>query len=159
MRKIKEFSAVAVASIYVVIVAIVSTYIHQELSAVGVCDAQQLCILMIPLHYFIPIFSAVGLITGGVMFYLISEKTESSMKKCEHTYDKKIDELLKKALGEKMYQVYNLCKKKNMTQAKISKSLGISRVEVFRILKKLEEKELIERKKDGKIVHVSAKQT
>lgn len=157
MKKVKEFGAVILASVYVIVVAIISIYIHQELSAVGICDAQQLCILTIPLHYFIPIFSAVGLITGGVMFYLISEKAESNVKKCENTYDKKMDELLKKVLGEKTYRVYNLCKKKDMTQAKISKSLGISRVEVFRILKKLEEKELIERKKDGKIVYVSAK--
>ncbi|MCD6547563.1 MAG: MarR family transcriptional regulator [Nanoarchaeota archaeon] len=158
MKELKGFGAVLIASIYVVIVAIVSIYIHQALSSVGLCTAEKLCILKIPLHYFIPIFSAVGLITGGVMFYLISEKTETSIRICEQDYNKKIDELLRRVLGEKMYSVYNLCKKENITQAKISKSLNLSRVEVFRILKKLEEKGLIERKKNGKVVYVSAKE-
>ena len=158
MKKIREFGAVIIASVYVLIVAIVSIYIHQALYSVGLCTAEKLCILRIPLHYFVPIFSAIGLITGGLMFYLISEKTEQDVKKCEIDYDKRINELFERALGKKVYSVYMLCKKKNMTQAKISKSLNLSRVEVFRILKKLEEKNLIEKKKDGKVVYVSAKQ-
>jgi len=158
MRKIKEFGAVLVASIYVLIVAIVSIYIYRALSSVGLCTTEKLCILRIPIHYFIPIFSAVGLITGGIMFYLISEKTELNVKKCEGSYSKKVDGLLRKILGEKQYSVYNLCKEADMTQAKISKLLNLSRVEVFRILKKLEEKELVERRKNKKIIYVSAKQ-
>ncbi len=158
MRKIREFGAVIIASIYVIIVAIISIYIHQTLYSVGLCTAEKLCIFRIPLHYFIPIFSAVGLITGGVMFYLISEREEESTKKCRVDYNEKINELLRNLLGEKAYLVYNLCKKEKMTQAKISKQLNLPRVDTFRILKKLEEKGLVERKKEGKIVYVSAKQ-
>ena len=158
MKKIREFGAVIIASIYVVIVAIVSIYIHQALYSVGLCTAEKLCILSVPLHYFIPIFSAIGLITGGLMFYLISEKAELNIKKCEVEHDKKTEDVLRKLLGEKMYIVYSLCKKKGMTQAKISKLSNLSRVEVFRILKKLEEKGLIGRKKDKKVIYVSAKQ-
>lgn len=151
----KKIGAVVIASIYVVLVAIVSVYIHHILHSAGLCEVERLCVLGIPLYYFLPIFSAVGLVTGGVMFYLISEGVSISVIRCKREYEDKINEIYARLLDKDEYKILTLLKKnKKITQSKISKILGITRLQTFRAVKRLEEKGIVRREKKGKSINV-----
>ena len=152
MKEIKKISAIALASIYAVAVSALSLYIYQKLHSVGLCGAHALCVLDIPLYYFVPVIASSGFLIGALMFYLISEK-EKEMEEYKHHESEKINELLEKVLTKSEKDVLDAIPKGRwIHQAEISKKLDMSRVEVFRVIKKLTEKELIEKEKVGKVV-------
>ncbi len=101
----------------------------------------------------------IGLITGGFMFYLISERVDTKLKKNKKEHKKKTDEIYSNLLSDEEYEILKLLKeKKKINQAEIAKKLDMSRVKVYRTIKKLLEKDLIEKKKDRKSVTIHLKE-
>lgn len=159
MKDVKKFSAILIISIYVISVSIISIYIYQALLNAGLCTPSDVCLMRIPIYYFIPLFSAVGLATGGIMFYLISERIDTKLKKYKKEQKQKINELYSKLLSDEENKIFNLLKKeKKINQSDISKKLEMSRVKVYRNIKKLIKKNLIEKKKDRKSVTIYFKE-
>ncbi len=92
------------------------------------------------------LMSLFGMFIGSLTYYFISEKYEKKITKIQ-----KDANLTLKFLDKEEKSVMNsiLNHKGKITQSKIVKETNLSRVKIFRILKKLEEKEIIKKKPFG----------
>ncbi len=116
------------------------TYLNNKILCDVDCRAQNEVALILVL------ISLFGMFIGSLTYYFISEK-----------YKKKITKIHKDAnitlrfLGAEEKAIISsiLSNKGKTTQSKISKDTRFSRVKIFRILKKLEEKNIITKKPHG----------
>jgi uncharacterized membrane protein len=151
--KQKKVAAIAISTTYFTAIALISIYIYQKLHNAGLCGINALCVLEVPLYYFIPLTSAISVFVGVWTYYLLSESEAENKEECKREEREKIKELINRLLSEKERAVYNSFEKETK-QSEISKKLNLSRVETHRILKRLEEKGLIKRERKGKIINV-----
>ncbi len=122
---------------FILIVASTSIYVQSIIVNGNVCG----CFVPIPL--LIPFFASLGLLIGSVSYYIFSIKSEKPKFEILMRF---LDEEEKKVMGE-------IIKGKD-TQAKITKSTGLSRVKVHRIINRLIQKGLIVKEKEGKVVRI-----
>ena len=127
---------ILIFSIFVFIVSLSSLYVQTEISSGNVCG----CFIPIPL--FIPFIASVGLFIGTLIYYLISPRLN---KKKLH---KKL--LLNFFTGDERKIFGIILEKCEVTQSEIVKLSRLSKVKVFRILRRLENRNLIEKKPLGK---------
>jgi len=127
---------ILILSIFILVVSISSLYVQTKISSGNVCG----CFIPIPL--FIPFIASIGLFIGTLIYYLLSPKFDK----------KKIDKnsLLNFLEGDERKVMELLIEKKEITQAEIVRKTNLSKVKVFRILKRFENRGLIEKSSIGK---------
>jgi len=139
----KVILGILILSVFVFIVSIISLYVQTEISYGNACG----CAIPIPL--FIPFIASVGLFIGTMIYYFLSPKFEK----------KKIDKkfFLNFFEGEERKVFEIILNKKEANQTEIVKESNLSKVKVSRILKKFENRGLIEKLSIGKINKVRLK--
>jgi GTP-sensing pleiotropic transcriptional regulator CodY len=110
------------------------TYLNEKL----LCDAS--CRVQNEISLILVLLSLFGMFIGSLTYYFISEKYERKITKIH----KDINLTLKFLDNyEKTIIKFILENKGETTQSKIVKNTGFSRVRIFRVLKKLEDKGII----------------
>ncbi|MCD6590578.1 MAG: winged helix-turn-helix transcriptional regulator [Candidatus Aenigmarchaeota archaeon] len=128
--------AMLVISIFVLIVALSSFYVQIQIETGNICGC------VIPIYLFIPLLASIGLFIGTMFYYLLSPKFEKIEK----------DVILNLFDSDEKIIVETLIKNHGKaTQAKITKSTGLSKVKVHRVLERLENKNVISKKKERKV--------
>jgi len=151
-KNLKNLGTVFLATIYTVTVSAISIYVYQKLHSAGLCGEYALCIMEIPIYYFIPIIASSGFLIGAIMFFLLSEK-EKEVEVCKSEEAERVEDVLSKVLPKKEKAILDILKDSSWTnQSEVSRKLNLTRVETFRLIKKLEEKNLIKREKTKRVV-------
>jgi len=127
---------------FVLIVSLASLYTQRVVS----CGEAQTC--TIPLPFLIPIMASVSLLVGSLIGYLMIGRLyrkDESFQKCSG--------FVEKLFNKEEYEILKLVEKNNeISQAKIVQTTGFPRLRVFRAIKKLKEKGIIQKEeKDGKL--------
>jgi len=116
------------------------TYLNEKV----LCDLD--CRIQNEVSLILVLLSFSGMFIGSLTYYFISEKYEKKITKMH----KDISLTLKFLEGEEKSIVNSILSNKGkITQSEIAKNTGLSRVKIFRILKKLEEKGVITKKPLG----------
>ena len=137
ISKRKEiFLGMLVLSIFVLIVSVTSLYIQTKISSGDTCG----CAIPIPL--FIPFIASIGLFIGTLIYYIFSPRLDKP----------KIDSsLFLNFLDGDEKKVFEIVlNKKSVTQASLVRETKLSKVKVFRVLRKLKRKGLINKEPSGK---------
>ncbi len=119
------------------LVAITSIYVQSSIENGSICK----CIVPVPI--FIPLFASLGLFIGSISYYVFLSIEKKP----------KLDSL-KKLLDEEEVKIVEEIQKGRNKQHLITKDTGLSRVKVFRIVKRLEEKGIVKRIKEKKVVRI-----
>lgn len=133
-----------ILSIFVFTVASSTLYVQTQISKGNACGC------WIPLPLFIPFLGSVGLFIGIILYSLfnpIPAQTSISQQSLLNLFDKDERKVVKALLdkgGERL-------------QAEIVKKTKLSKVKVHRILKRLEGKQLVEKKAKGNTNLIKAK--
>lgn len=133
-----------ILSIFVFTVASSTLYVQTQISKGNACGC------WIPLPLFIPFLGSVGLFIGIILYSLfnpIPAQTSISQQSLLNLFDKDEKKVVKALLdkgGERL-------------QAEIVKKTKLSKVKVHRILKRLEGKQLVEKKAKGNTNLIKAK--
>ncbi len=125
-------------SLFVLIVAISSLYVQHQVYTGDLCGC------VIPVYLFVPFIGALGLFIGTLAYYLLSPKFQ----------EKKVDKSLILALlrnDEAKVVKALIAKDGRLTQAQLSKLTGMSKLQVFRAVERLEMKGVVEKIKDRKV--------
>jgi len=132
----KVVFGILILSIFILVVSVSSLYVQTQISSGNTCG----CFIPIPL--FIPFIASIGLFIGTLIYYLLSPKFNK----------KKIDEkiLLNFFEGDERKVLEHLVGEKEITQAELVRKTNLSKVKVFRILRKFENLGLIEKNSIGK---------
>ncbi len=127
-------------SIFVLVVAVSSLYVQTEISSGNACGC------FIPIPIFIPFIASIGLFIGTLIYYMFSPRFEN----------KKIDKnvLLDFVEGDERKVLKKLIDNKELGQAEIVRETGLAKVKVSRIIKKFEERGIIEKNRIGKINNI-----
>ncbi len=132
-----------ILSVFVFIVSVISLYVQEVVSTGYVCGC------VIPLPLFIPFIASVGLFIGTLIYYLLVPVKEPVNKKAVlglfENEERKIIEVLVNHRGE-------------LTQASIVRITGIPKIRVFRTLKRLEQKGVVEKRPHGKTNIITLKE-
>ncbi len=133
----KVILGILILSVFVLIVSISSFYVQTEISSGNACGCS------IPIPLFIPFLASIGLFMGTMVYYLISPKFDK----------KKIDKnsLLNFLDGDERKVFGIVLDKKEINQAQLVRETNLSKVKVSRIIKRFENKGLIEKVSVGKI--------
>jgi uncharacterized membrane protein len=116
------------------------TYLNQKVLCNIDCKIQnQVSIALILLSLF-------GMFIGSLTYYFISEKYEKKITKMQKDASLTLKFLERE---EKAIMTSILNHKGKTTQSEIARDTGLSRVKIFRSLKKLEEKDIIRKKPHG----------
>ena len=132
---------IMVIAVFVFIVSFASLYTERQIS----CGAAQTC--TIPIPFLIPITASMGVFVGTLVYYLMAAKIIKKNTNIDQ-FHKIIEKLLTK---EEVDILKIIAEHDKISQAKITSLTGITRLKVFRILKKIKEKGLIEKQHNGKI--------
>lgn len=133
-----------ILSIFVFTVASSTLYVQTQISKGNACGC------WIPLPLFIPFLGSIGLFIGIILYSLfnpIPAQTSISQQSLLNLFDKDERKVVKALLdkgGERL-------------QAEIVKKTKLSKVQVHRILKRLEGKQLVEKKAKGNTNLIKAK--
>lgn len=132
----KVVFGILILSVFVLIVSVSSLYVQTEISSGNACGC------FIPIPIFIPFIASIGLFIGTMIYYMFSPK-----------FDKKIDKnsLLNFLDGDERKIFRVMLDKKEINQAQLVRGTDLSKVKVSRILKRFENKGLIEKVSVGKI--------
>lgn len=132
----KVVFGILILSVFVLIVSVSSLYVQTEISSGNACGC------FIPIPIFIPFIASIGLFIGTMVYYMFSPK-----------FDKKIDKnsLLNFLDGDERKVFRVMLDKKGINQAELVRETNLSKVKVSRILKRFENKGLIEKISVGKI--------
>jgi uncharacterized membrane protein len=116
------------------------TYLNEKV----LCDMD--CRIQNEVSIVLVLVSLFGMFIGSLTYYFISEKYEKKITKMQ-----KDASLTLKFLDGEEKSIMNsiLNHKGKITQSEIAKDTGLSRVRIFRSLKKLEEKDIIRKKPNG----------
>lgn len=139
---------IMVIAIFVFIVSLASLYTQREIS----CGRANTC--TIPLPFLIPITASIGLLVGTFVFYLM----ESKIEKKDIRLTESSNVIVRLLSPDERNLIKILAGKNELTQAKLTSLSGMSRLKVFRTIEKLKEKELIEKKKKGKLRVIKIKE-
>ena len=125
-----------ILSSFVFVVSIISIYVQTQISSGNACSC------FIPLSIFIPFTAAVGLFIGTLVYRLFYPAIKNKVN---------IKPVLK-LLERKERKIFEYLIKENgkTSQAKIVHNTDLSKVQVFRTLKKLKQRGLITKEKYGK---------
>lgn len=125
---------------FIFIVSVACLYAQEAIA----CGAASSCTIPIPL--LIPSIASLGLIIGIITYYfMVSQFDKKDKNILEYS------ELLEKILTKDEAEVLKfIAKSQKTTQAKLSSSLNLSRLKVFRIIEKLKQKDIIKKQQDGK---------
>ncbi|MCD6367823.1 MAG: MarR family transcriptional regulator [Candidatus Aenigmarchaeota archaeon] len=136
MKRKEIIIGVLIISVFVFVVSLSSLYIQTEISSGNICG----CAIPIPL--FIPFIASVGLFIGSLIYSLFSPRFKRP----------KIDkDIFLNFLVDDERKVFDIIlSEKVVTQSEIVKRSGLSKVKVFRILRRFEDKGLIEKERDRK---------
>jgi hypothetical protein len=132
--------SVMIIAIFIFIVSFASLYTQRHIS----CGSTQTC--TIPIPFLIPISASLGLFIGTLVYYLMVGRLKQKNTDI-HKYHQIISKLLEK---EERDVLKIIAKEKEISQAKVTSIVNMPRVKVFRIIKKLQEKNLVEKKEQGK---------
>ena len=142
-KNTKKFFLIVIMIIaaFVLIVSLASLYTQRVVS----CGLTETC--TIPLPFLIPIIASVSLFVGSLIGYLMVGKLYRKEKDITE-YSK----LIKKVFTKEECVILKLIdENKSISQARIVQSTKYPRLKVFRIIEKLKEKGIIEKKeKNGK---------
>lgn len=133
----KIIFGILLVSIFVLVVAVSSLYVQTEISSGNACG----CFIPIPL--FIPFISSIGLFIGTMVYYLLSPRFKANK------IEKK--SLLKFLEGDERKIFSILLEEKEINQADLVRNSGLSKVKISRILKKLQNRGILEKKSIGKV--------
>ncbi len=132
--------SVMIIAIFLFIISFASLYTQRHIS----CGSTQTC--TIPIPFLIPISASLGLFIGTLVYYLMVGRLTQ-----KNTYLKKYHRIIGNLLEKEEKELLNIIKdKKEITQAKLTSITNMSRVKVFRTVKKLQQKNLIEKEEHGK---------
>jgi len=139
--------SVMIIAIFIFIISFASLYTQRHIS----CGSTQTC--TIPIPFLIPISASLGLFIGTLVYYLmIGRLTRKNID--IRKYHKIINSLLEKE--EK--KILDIIKdKREITQAKLASLTDMSRVKIFRNIKRLQQKNLIDKEKQGKKIIIKIK--
>ena len=129
-----------IIAIFVLVVSIASLYTEKMIT----CGRAQAC--LIPISFLIPIVGSIGLFIGTLVYYLMSGKIERktiNLEDCSKIVEKLLSDEERKVL--KILASYD-----KISQARIAKMIGLSRLKVFRIVERLKEKGILEKENEGK---------
>jgi len=129
-----------VVTVFIMIVAGSSLYVQYHIETGSVCGCA------IPLYLFIPFLSSLGLFIGVLVYYLIFVKIET---KKDFLKDN-LDEILTLLNPQERIVMRLLIEKSPITQSKIMRLTNFSKVKVFRIVKRLEQRGLVVKQPYGK---------
>lgn len=116
------------------------TYLNEKV----LCDAN--CREQNKVSLILILLSLFGMFIGSLTYYFISEKYEKKITRMH----KDVSLTLKFLNGEEKLIVNSILNHKGkITQSEIAKNTGLSRVRIFRTLRKLEEKGVIIKKPHG----------
>jgi len=142
-KKARRFLLIVamIIAAFVLIVSLASLYAQRVVS----CGLAETC--TIPLPFLIPIIASVSLFVGSLIGYLMVGKL---YKKDRNIVE--YSELMRKIFSKEEYEILKIIdKKKYISQAKIVQLTGFPRLKIFRIIKKLREKNIIiKEEKNGK---------
>ena len=133
----KVILGILILSVFVLIVSVSSFYVQTEISSGNACGCS------IPIPLFIPFLASIGLFMGTMIYYLLSPKFDK----------KKIDKnsLLNFLEGDERKVFGVVLDKKEINQAQLVRETNLSKVKISRIIKRFENKGLIEKVSIGKI--------
>jgi uncharacterized membrane protein len=133
----KILFGILLITIFIFMVALSSLYVQFQI------DNENVCGCLIPVSLFIPLLACIGLFMGTLIYYLISPRFEA----------KKIDTgtLLKllDADDSKLISII-ISNKGEISQSKLGKMSGMSKVKVFRTIENLKRKGIVEKSPHGK---------
>jgi uncharacterized membrane protein len=116
------------------------TYLNEKV----LCDAQ--CREQNQVSLILVLLSLFGMFIGSLTYYFISDKYEKKINRMH----KDLSITLKFLDGEEKLIVSSILNHKGrITQSEMKKNTGLSRVRIFRVLKKLEKKGVITKKPHG----------
>ena len=139
---------IMVIAIFVFIVSLASLYTQRVIA----CGETATC--TIPLPFLIPITASMGLFVGTLVFYLM----ESQIKKKDIKLTKSSN-IIARLFNEEEKRILKLIAENNeLTQAKITSLAEMPRLKVFRIIEKLKDKDMIEKKEKGKLRIIKIKE-
>jgi len=116
------------------------TYLNEKV----LCDMD--CRIQNEVSIVLILVSLFGMFIGSLTYYFISEKYEKKITKIH----KNASLTLKFLNGEEKSIMNSILNHQGkITQSEIVKDTGLSRVKIFRSLKKLEEKDIIQKKPNG----------
>ncbi len=139
----KIILGILILSVFVLIVSVSSFYVQTEISSGNACGCS------IPIPLFIPFLASIGLFIGTLIYYMFSPRFE------KNKLDKKS---LLNFLGGDERKVFGvMLDKKEINQAQLVRETNLSKVKVSRIIKRFENKGLIEKISIGKINMIKLK--
>ncbi|RLG21444.1 hypothetical protein DRN74_02685 [Candidatus Micrarchaeota archaeon] len=139
----KAFIAAVIVGVFVMVVSFTALYVQNEITTGNLCG----CVL--PIQYLIPLLGSVGFITGVIVYHMTHARERAKPQ------DKDLEKMLALVPEEERKIVELILKNKEISQSKIGKETGFSKVKVHRIVKKLHSMGIVEIKKKGKTNIVS----
>lgn len=141
---------VTIIAAFVFVVSLSSLYVQTEVTAGNACGCA------IPIWLFIPLLSSIGLLIGTLVYYLLREKREEAIvpKVSEKSTDAKDIALgMVKMLPKDEATIIKLLiiNDGKMLQAQMIKESGLNKVQVHRVLKRLEMRKFVIKTKNKKI--------
>lgn len=116
------------------------TYLNNKV----LCDLD--CRIQNEVSIAVVLLSLFGMFIGSLTYYFISEKYEKKITKIQ----KEVEITLRFLEGEEKCIINCIINKKGkITQSEIAKNSGLSRVKIFRALKRLEARDIIVKKPNG----------
>ncbi|MCD6464154.1 winged helix DNA-binding protein [Candidatus Woesearchaeota archaeon] len=137
--KRKVILALSIVAGFLLITSITAAYLQSRLLSVHAC------VCFARSYFWIPAVAALGMIVGSVAYYLMAEPLAS--RNCEKALC---------LLPENEALIMKLVLEKPLTQAAIVKATNLSRLQTHRVLKKLLEKQLVEKVENKKTFVVKA---
>ena len=132
---------IMVIAVFIFIVSLASLYTQREIS----CGRATTC--TIPLPFLIPITASIGLFVGTLVYYLMS----SQIKKKDIRLTESSNVLARLFNEEEKKILKIIAENDELTQAKITSLAEMPRLKIFRIIEKLKDKGMIEKKEKGKL--------
>ncbi len=124
-----------ILAVFVLVVGLISIYVQEVISSGYICGC------VIPLPLFIPFMASVGLFIGTLVYHLLVPVKEFVDKKAVLSLledeERRILEVIVNHRGK-------------ITQASIVRTTGISKIRVFRTLRRLEQRGIVEKFPHGK---------
>ena len=134
--------ALGIIMIFVFVVSLTTLYVHNALEIGNACD----CIIPIPIMLLI--LASLGVLVGSLTSYFLLKRFMQE----KNDYIHNIYSTLQFLDNDERALVKVLIENKGVIkQALINKNAGMDKVKIHRVLKRLEEKNVIIKEKDGKI--------
>jgi uncharacterized membrane protein len=128
---------------FVFILSITTIYVSDAIQNNNACGC------VIPIPYMILILASLGLFVGFFSAYLLLQREESTHEQVRETL---------RFLPTEERKVVQVLSKGDLRQAELEKVTGLHKVKLHRTIRKLKEKDIVEKKRSGKINTISLKE-